>query len=76
MILLNCFTIAYSAKKVTASPNLKCWQILLNKILGKRTSLFEVPGDVVQQVDVGDDANDDLLVLHFVASHVWKRLYR
>jgi hypothetical protein len=30
----------------------------------------------VQQVDVGDDANDDLLVLHFVASHVWKRLYR
>ncbi len=42
----------------------------MNIILGKRNRSFEVPGDVVQQVDVGDDANDDLLVLDFVASHV------
>jgi hypothetical protein len=27
----------------------------------------------MQQVNVGDDANDDLLDLHLVAGHVWKK---
>jgi len=28
----------------------------------------------MQEVDVGDDADDDLLDLHLVAGHVWKTI--